>query len=370
MAASHPNRDGRSNLSEGPMDSLTRDGPRMGLAASQETIAAMSAGSAPIRSLSAVEVISAVQHQSFNPTTTSRCPSAIEDLVVMNRDPETSAPYRLVTRSLLELRPRPSLVKHNLGVSVARLSAIAARGDPFDLDPVSITRNGTILKGHEICALARRKGLEPVSCLEYDLDEAEALLWIIQHSHQDQELNSYQRIVLALDYEPSFRERARRNQRVGGQFKGLTTLPEAQAINCRREIARLAGVSEGTLAKVRRLLEAGCPELLEALCEGEVSIDCAFGWLRNPGKQLDHLTLYRSLHGITRTIDSLLHRHRIAGPAVTGQPDIQRLGSALAAMDTGRKTSVLVGTIKTSGKVILLSEELLQALESQGELQL
>jgi hypothetical protein len=212
-------------------------------------------------------------------------------------------------------------------------------------------------------------GLGRVSCLEYNLDEQEALLWIIQHFQQDQELNTYHRIVLALDYEPSFRERARQNQRLGGQFKGSTTLPEAQAIDCRREIAQLAGVSEGTLAKVRRLLQAGHPELLEALREGEVSIHCASLWLRNPEKQLDQLTLHRSICGITSKIDLLLHRHRIGDPAGTGQLDIQRIGSALAAMDTERKTSVLVGTIRTRGKVILLSNELLQALESQGELQ-
>src|SRR5208337_4095525 len=206
------------------------------------------------------------------------------------------------------------------------------------------TRDGTILKGHEICELARRRGLERVSCLEYDLDEGEALLWIIEHSHQDQELNPYCRIVLALDYEPSFRERARQNQRLGGQFKGSTTLPEAQEIDCRREIAALAGVSEGTLAKIRRLLQAGRPELLEALREGEVSIHRASVWLRNPEKQLDQLTLHRSLRGITNTIDSLLRRHRVADPR--GQLDIHGIGSALAAMDTERKTSVLIGTIK------------------------
>ena len=252
---------------------------------------------------------------------------------------------------------------------MARLSVIATSWNPSKLDPISITRNGTILKGHEVCELARRMGLERVSCLEYDLDKEEALLWIIQHSHQDQELNPYHRILLALDYEPSFRERARENQRLGGQFKGSTTLPEAQAINCRREIAALAGVSEGTLAKVRRLLQAGCPELLEALGEGEVSIHRASVWLGNPEKQLDQLTLYRSLRGITRTIDSLSHRHRIAHPEGKTQLDILRIGSALAAMDKERKTSVLIGTIKASGAVILLSNELLQSLESQGELQ-
>ena len=296
-------------------------------------------------------------------------PSPVGDLVVMNRAAEVPAPYRLVTRSPSELHPHPSWVKHNLGLSVARLSAIAASWNPSKLDPISITRDGTILNSHEVCELARRRGLERVSCLEYDLDEAEALLWIIQHSHQDQELNSYQRVVLALEYEPSFRQRARENQRLGGQFKGLTTLSEAQAINCRREIAALAGVSEGTLAKVRRLLHAGCPELLEALREEEVSIDCASRWLRHPEKQLDQLTLYRSMSGITRTIDSLLRRHRVSHPAGTGQHDIQRIGSALATMGTELTTSVLVGAIQTSGKVILLSNELLQALESQGELE-
>jgi len=276
---------------------------------------------------------------------------------------------RLVSRSPLELHPHPSWVKHNLGLSVDRLSAIAASWNPSKLNPVSITRDGTILKGHEVCELARRMGLERLSCLEYDLNEEEALLWIIQNSHQDQELNPYHRVVLALDYEPLFRERARENQRLGGQFKGSTTLPEAQATDCRREIAALAGVSEGTLAKVRRLLQSGRPELLEALGEGEVSIHRASVWLRNPEKQLDQLTLHRSLRGITRTIDSLLHRHRIANPAGKGQLDIQRIGSALAAMDTAGRTSVLVGAIQISGKVILLSNELLQALESQGELQ-
>jgi hypothetical protein len=272
-------------------------------------------------------------------------------------------------RSPSELHAHPSWVKHNLGLSVARLSAIAASWNPSKLDPISITRDGTILKGHEVCELARRMGVERVACLEYDLDEAEALLWIIQHSHQDQELNSYHRIVLALDYEPSLRERARENQRLGGQFKDSTTLSEAHAVDCRREIAALAGVSEGTLAKVRRLLQAGCPELLEALREGEVSIHCASLWLRNPKKQLDQLTLHRSLLGITSTIDSLLNRHRVPHPAGSGQLDIQRIGSALAAMDPERKTSVLVDVIQTTGEVILLSNELLQALESQGELQ-
>jgi hypothetical protein len=173
-----------------------------------------------------------------------------------------------------------------------------------------------------------------------------------------------------LDYEPSLRERARENQQLGGQLKGSTTLSKDQLIDSRREIAALARVSQGTLAKVRRLLDAGSPVLLEALREGEVSIHRASLWLRSPEKLLDQLTLHRSLRGISSTVDSLLHRHRISHSADTERLDIQRIASALAAMDTERRNSVLVGAIQTSGKVMLLSNELLQALESQGELQL
>src|SRR5271157_889401 len=124
-----------------------------------------------------------------SPVESRSCPSPIGDSVLSSRVAEGNAPYRLVTRSPWELHPHPSWVKHNLGLSVARLSVIAADWNPSKLDPISITRDGTILGGHEVCELARRRGLERVPCLEYDLDEEEALLWIIQHSHQHQELN-------------------------------------------------------------------------------------------------------------------------------------------------------------------------------------
>jgi hypothetical protein len=187
-------------------------------------------------SSSAVEVISAVPPQPLAGGTQPELPMSTTlsgDNRLIGGELPDSAPYWVVMRSPSELHPHPSWVKHNLRLSVARLSAIAASWSPSKLDPVSITRDGTILKGYEVCELARRMGLEQVSCFEYDLDEAEALLWIIQHSHKDEGLNSYHRIVLALDYELSFRERARRNQRLGGKFKGSTTLSEAQTIDCR-----------------------------------------------------------------------------------------------------------------------------------------
>jgi hypothetical protein len=80
--------------------------------------------------------------------------------------------------------------------------------------------------------------------------------------------------------------------------------------------------------------------------------------------------LHRNQRGITRKIDSLLHAHRPSHSAKHENLDIQRIGSALAAMDPQRKASVLINAIQVSGEVLLLSTGLLQALESQGELYL
>jgi len=78
---------------------------------------------------------------------------------------------------------------------------------------------------------------------------------------------------------------------------------------------------------------------------------------------------YQNLRGITRTIHSLQRRLRLPHPAKDEQLNIQRIGSALAAMNSERITSVLVGAIHTPGEVLLLSAGLLEALESQGDLQ-
>jgi hypothetical protein len=59
-----------------------------------------------------------------------------------------------------------------LAKDYGRLITWLDRGRRFALRQA---RDGTILKGHEVCELARRRGLDKVFCLEYDLNEAEAL---------------------------------------------------------------------------------------------------------------------------------------------------------------------------------------------------
>ncbi|MFY9940127.1 MAG: hypothetical protein WAK33_24815 [Silvibacterium sp.] len=276
----------------------------------------------------------------------------------------------LITCSVDELRPHPSLVRLNIVPSAHDLSAAIRQRDQAIKEPLTITRDRYILAGHAQWNMACRQGDTALLCLQLDMTEEEALLWLIQKHQRSSSINDFSRILLALELEPWFKARARSNQQAGGKMKGSSNLTEADKLDVRSEIATAAGVSVGNVSKVKRLLQEGAPGLLESLREGEVSIHCASVWLHNSEKQLDQLRLHQNRRGITKTIRSLQRRHRLPHPGKDGPLDLQRIASSLATMDSNPKTSVLVGEIQAPGKVLLLSTELLQALESQGELPL
>ena len=277
---------------------------------------------------------------------------------------------RLIICRVDELRPHPSYVRHHVAVPASQLSPLAELGDLVFREPLLITRDGTILDGYARWGLARQQGRLTLPCIEYDLPESEALYWLLQKHRRSNGLNAFSRSLLALELEPWLKEQARSNQRAGSQNRGSSKLTKADRLDVRSKIAAAAGVSTGNISKAKHLASSAHPEVLEALRSGEVSIHRASVWLKNPEQQFDQLSLYRNMRGITRTIDSLLDAHRLSHPASEGQLDIQRIGSALAAMGPARKTSVLVGEIQVPGEVILLSRKLLHALTSQGELQL
>jgi hypothetical protein len=275
---------------------------------------------------------------------------------------------RLITCRVDELRAHPGYLRLRIAVPASQLSPLAELGDLAFREPLLITRDRTILDGYARWELARKQDRPTLSCLEYDLSEEEALLWLLQKHRRSNGLNDFNRILLALELEPWLKQQARFNQQLGGQRKGSSKLTEADRLDVRTRIAAAAGASAGNVSKVRQLEMHAHPALLQALREGEVSIHRASLWLRTPAKQLDQLRLHQNRRGITRTINTLLRAHRPPHSAREVQLDIQRIGSALAAMAPERRASVLVGTVQAPGKAMLLTSDLLQALESQGEL--
>src|SRR5205823_5438100 len=143
---------------------------------------------------------------------------------------------RIVTRLLDELRPHPSYMRHHLTVPAPTLSALADRTTLLQV-PLVITQDRTIVEGYARWEFARQQGQLTLPCIEYELTEVEALHWLLDRHRRSNGLNDFSRILLALELEPSFRERARLNQRVGGQNKGSSKLTEAERLDVRSEIA-------------------------------------------------------------------------------------------------------------------------------------
>ena len=193
-------------------------------------------------------------------------------------DGRPDIPCQLAVRSLDELRPHPSYVRHQLSVTVSQLSTLIELGSVAFQQPIVISRDGVIVDGYARWELARRQGRPTTLCLEYDLTEEEALRWLIQTHRPSCGLNSYCRSLLALDLAPSLQEAARTNQRIGGQSKGSSNLTEAQKIDARSKTAATAGVSSGNVAKAEKVSKSAAPSVRDALKSSEIRIHKAWQW--------------------------------------------------------------------------------------------
>jgi hypothetical protein len=265
-----------------------------------------------------------------------------------------------------ELCPHPSYVKHQLSVSASRLSALAALGGLAFREPIVITRNRTIIDGYVRFRLAQEQGRETLLCFEYELTEEEALLWLIQSHRPSWGLNPFTRVLLVLDLQPLLQERARENQRIGGQHKGSSNLTEAYKVDCRSELAAAAGVSSGNITKVKQLVESAHPRIKQALKAEEISIHLAWKWRELPAQQqLENFEEYRSRKGTNQTSRRLIQRHvaRLPSPQLI-PPTLGDLLKTLPPERTELFDSIVVSEIDAPGNIAYFTKSALRALRS------
>src|SRR5664279_1560920 len=205
---------------------------------------------ASTRSSSAVEIISPVPPQSFNPTAMSRLEG------------------RPVVRFPEQLRLHRSLEDLSWTGVIDEFNDAARMTNPSVTEPILITTNGTILAGFGRWRLAVFDGRHEINCIEYPLSEDEALQFILTHHQTRCGWNAFVRIRLALNLEPYFQQRALDNMCAGGKYKGWANLPEAQHIEVRQEIARAAGVCARNVSNVKTILQTAHSRLKEALRDG------------------------------------------------------------------------------------------------------
>jgi len=276
---------------------------------------------------------------------------------------------KLAIHRIAEIRPHPSYVKHQLSVSASQLSTLAALGSLAFREPIVVTRHLTIIDGYARFQLAQRQERQTLFCLEYDLTEEEALHWLIQSHRPSWGLNAFSRVLLALDLEPFLQERARANQRIGGQHKGSSNLTEAQKVDSRSELAAAAGVSPGNITKVKHLMESAHPIVKQALKAEEISIHMAWQWSRLPAQQqIGELEEYRNRKGTNQTSRRLIQKH-VARLSPTQLIPLN-LGNLLKAfVPEGLATldSIVISEIDAPGSIAYFTKSALRALRSRED---
>lgn len=137
----------------------------------------------------------------------------------------------------------------------------------------------TIVDGHnryEICI----KHNIAFNAVQMDFDSREDVIqWIILNQFSRRNLPLYERARLALRLKPVISAKAKENQRLGGKGSQKSVNHKADT---QKELAKVAGVSHDTIAKVEKIEAQATPEIKTQLQTGEISINQAYQTIKQP----------------------------------------------------------------------------------------
>src|SRR5215813_11268522 len=200
---------------------------------------------------------------------------------------------RPVVRHPQQLRLHPALVEVGWTGGIDDLNDAARLKNHSLPEPVLITTTGTILSGFGCWRLAVFESRGQIECIEYEVSENECLQFILSHHRSRRGWNNFVRIRLALRLEPSLRQKALDNMRVGGKYKGSATLPDLERVDVRQQIAGLAGVSTRNVSNVKTILQIAHPRIIEALTDSTLTINRAMQFCKlSRAEQLEQFIRY------------------------------------------------------------------------------
>jgi hypothetical protein len=267
-----------------------------------------------------------------------------------------------VVRSPEQLRLHPALEELGWTGVIEEFNDAASQALP---GPILITVSGTVLAGFGQWRLAVFDGRQEINCIEYPLSDHDSLQFMLAYDQRGRKWNAFTRIRVALKLEPYFQQRALDNMRAGGKHKGSASLPKAQHVDVRKEIARAAGVGGRNVSNVKTILQTAHPRVIDALGHGTLSIHRALQWCGLPKKQqLEQLTRYMWEHARSKVI-----RQTIVRPtAEKTDIDLITLLDALRRQETRQPGSVVLRVSRLRRTVVLIGEDLRTDLHSQGVL--
>ena len=140
-----------------------------------------------------------------------------------------------------------------------------------------IVWNGVIVDGHNRYAICRKHGI-PFSIQEKNFSSRDdAMLWMLRNQLGRRNLNSYQRVELVLKFEPLVKNAAEQRMMAGKAANPVPTLAQGQTKGRTRDhLSEAAGVSHGTFAKAKKLVQSADEETKRELRAGKVTVNRAY----------------------------------------------------------------------------------------------
>lgn len=142
-------------------------------------------------------------------------------------------------------------------------------------DPL-VVWNGMIIDGHNRYRICQEHSI-PFTYVEMNFeDETEAREWIIRNQLARRNVPDYVRCEMVLPLEEKLKAQAKKRQ----GWKKADVLPNLEEGNGKRTtlhtLANMAGVSNGTFDKAKKLIDGADEETKEKLRKGEISIHRAY----------------------------------------------------------------------------------------------
>jgi len=147
-----------------------------------------------------------------------------------------------------------------------------------------ITWHGILIDGHNRYRIAQKYGLTYRTVEKQFTDRNDAERWIILNQFGRRNLSAYDRSILALKLKPIIAEKAK-EQQIRKPESVLQKSAKQKPIDTRQELAKVAGVSHDTIAKVEKIQAKATPEIKSAIKSGEMSINQAYQTVKREEKK-------------------------------------------------------------------------------------
>lgn len=144
--------------------------------------------------------------------------------------------------------------------------------------------NDTIIDGHNRYEICTKHNI-PFETVNRDFDSRnDAIEWIIKNQFGRRNLPLHERARLALRLKPVIAEKAKSNKQeaankmnlIVGNNVSTEICENVLPIDTQKEIAKAAGVSHDTIAKVEKIEQAAPAPIVQASRKGDISVNAAY----------------------------------------------------------------------------------------------